>query len=275
MRAPAVSGRFYSGDAARLADDVRELCARARAESRAARPEPALAAIVPHAGYPYSGVCAAHVFVRIALPRLIVILAPNHTGRWQAPGGVSLSTAGAFRTPLGDVPVADDFGRALLATEPLAGVDDAAHASEHAIEVQLPFLQVLRPDARLVPLVLAFDAWDPCRALGDSLARLVRHWPEPVLLVASSDLNHYEPAFVSEGKDARALAAIAALDGSELLDRCAREGISMCGRAPAATVLAAATTLGADHAEVVDYRHSGQVTGDDAQVVGYGGVIIT
>jgi AmmeMemoRadiSam system protein B len=275
IRAPAASGRFYPADPARLADEVDALCREARAEARTPTPAPAIAAIAPHAGLPYSGPTAARVFVRLALPRIVVIVAPNHTGVWRAPGGASLLLRGAFRTPLGDVALAEDLARALLDAEPLVGEDADAHRGEHAIEVELPFLQRLRPDTRIVPLVLAFADWEPCRALGDTLARLVRGWPEPVLLVASSDLDHYEPAFVSERKDARALAAVEALDGAELLARCEREDISMCGRAAVATVLAAATTLGATRAVVVDYRHSGQVTGDLERVVGYGGVVIT
>ena len=275
IRAPAASGRFYPADPARLADEIDALCRDARAEASGAPPEPALAAIAPHAGLPYSGPTAARVFVRLALPRVIVIVAPNHTGVWRAPGGASLVLHGVFRTPLGDVALAEDLARALLDAEPLVGEDTDAHRGEHAIEVELPFLQRLRPDVRIVPLVLAFVDWEPCRALGDTLARLVRAWPEPVLLLASSDLDHYEPAFVSERKDARALAAVEALDGAELLARCEREDISMCGRAAAATVLAAATTLGATRAVVVDYRHSGQVTGDLERVVGYGGVVIS
>lgn len=275
IRAPAASGRFYPADPARLADEIDALCRDARADAHGASPQPAIAAIAPHAGLPYSGPTAARVFVRLALPRVIVIVAPNHTGVWRAPGGASLVARGAFRTPLGDVAVAEDLARALLDTEPLVAEDADAHRGEHAIEVELPFLQRLRPDARIVPLVLAFADWEPCRALGDTLARVVRLWPEPVLLLASSDLDHYEPAFVSERKDARALAAVEALDGAELLARCEREDISMCGRAAAATVLAAATTLGATRGVVVDYRHSGQVTGDLERVVGYGGVVIS
>jgi len=127
---------------------------------------------------------------------------------------------------------------------------------------------------RIVPLVLAWDEWEGCRLLGAALAELVREWPEGVLLLASSDLNHYEPAAASERKDRRALEALAALDGAELLARCRRERISMCGRAPAATVCAAARALGAERAVVVHYSHSGMVTGDDDAVVGYGGVVI-
>jgi len=116
--------------------------------------------------------------------------------------------------------------------------------------------------------------WENARELGEALARVVRGAQEPILLLASSDLNHYEPAAVSEQKDARALEAVTALDGAELLARCRRERITMCGRAPAATVLAAARALGATRADVVDYRHSGWVSGDNSQVVGYGGVVI-
>jgi hypothetical protein len=270
VRAPAVSGRFYPGAKAELAAAVATLLDDARVDT----PAPARAAIVPHAGYVYSGPTAARVFARLALPSLIVIVAPNHTGICRAPGGASLWEAGAFRTPLGDVPVDAPFAAALHEASPLVGVDHEAHRSEHAVEVELPFLQVLRPDARIVPLVLAWDAWEPARQLGDALARVVGEAQEPVLLLASSDLNHYEPAAVSEWKDARALEAVTALDGAELLARCRRERISMCGRAPVATVLAAARALGAGRADVADYRHSGWVSGDDSQVVGYGGVVI-
>jgi len=188
---------------------------------------------------------------------------------------VSLWESGAFRTPLGDVPVDADAAKALLeVSRGVVGVDHDAHRAEHAVEVELPFLQLLRADVRIVPLVIAWDGWDSARLLGEMLARLVQAAGEPVLLLASSDLNHYEPALVSEQKDAQALDAISALDGAELLARCKRERISMCGRGPAAVVIAAARALGATRAEVVDYRHSGWVSGDNARVVGYAGVVI-
>ena len=236
---------------------------------------PAVGVIAPHAGYVYSGPTAAAVFARVALPDLIVIVAPNHTGVCRAPGGASLWEDGAFRTPLGDVPVDAACAARVAAATSLVAIDHEAHRGEHAIEVLLPFLQVLRPaGARIVPLVLAWDTWEAAREMGEALARVVREAGEPVLLLASSDLNHYEPASVSERKDARALEAVTALDGAELLARCKRERISMCGRGPAAVVLAAARALGATRADVVDYRHSGWASGDDSQVVGYGGVVI-
>ena len=232
--------------------------------------------VVPHAGYIYSGVTAARAFVRTVTPGLVVILAPNHTGRAAARSGVSLWESGAFRTPLGDVAVDAEAGAALRKISAgVVEVDHEAHEAEHAIEVELPFLQLLRADVRIVPLVLAWDSWDRARVLGDMLARLVQAVGEPVQLLASSDLNHYEPANVSEQKDARALDAVTALDGEELLARCQRERISMCGRAPVAAMLGAARALGGTRAEVVDYRHSGWVSGDNARVVGYAGVVIS
>jgi len=270
VRAPAVSGRFYPGVPTQLERTVRELLEAVPG----ARPAPARAAVAPHAGYLYSGLTAAHVFARLEIPPLVVILAPNHTGVCRARGGASLWEAGAFRTPLGDVGVDEEFARALVAASPLVGADHAAHTGEHAVEVELPFLQLRRADVRIVPLVLAWDAWEGCRELGEALAGLVGRWPQPVLLLASSDLNHYEPAAVSERKDRRALDAVAALDGAELLARCRHDAISMCGRAPAATVLVAARALGARVAEVVHYSHSDMVTGDEEAVVGYGGVVI-
>jgi len=274
IRPPAVSGRFYPSDPAELRATVATLLADARS---AVRPSdrPAVGVIAPHAGYIYSGRTAAAVFAQVTIPGLVIILAPNHTGLSDAEGGVSLWEAGAFRTPLGDVPIEAELAQALLEiSRGVVSVDHEAHRAEHAVEVELPFLQMLRSDVRIVPLVLAWDSWEPARQLGDILARLVRAAAEPVLLLASSDLNHYEPAAVSEAKDARALEAVTALDGEELLARCKRERISMCGRAPAAAVIAAARALGATRADVVDYRHSGWVSGDNVRVVGYAGVVI-
>jgi AmmeMemoRadiSam system protein B len=279
VRPPAVSGRFYAADPAELRATVATLLADGRrdlgVQPIGPSAHPPIAVIAPHAGYIYSGPTAARAFARVTIPGLVVILAPNHTGICEAKSGVSLWEEGAFHTPLGDVPVDADTAQALREiSEGFVEVDHDAHRAEHAVEVELPFLQVLRSDVRIVPLVLAWDDWDAARLLGELLARLVKAAGEPVLLVASSDMTHYEPAGVTEQKDARALEAIRALDGAELLVRCTRERISMCGRGPAATVIAAARALGADRAEVVDYRHSGWVSGDNARVVGYAGVVI-
>src|SRR5207245_973000 len=176
--------------------------------------------------------------------------ARNHTGVCRASGGASLWEAGAFRTPMGDVPVDDRFAQALLDASPLVGCDHAAHEHEHAVEVELPFLQVRRADVRIVPLVLAWDAWDRCRELGEALATLVRRWPDRALLLASSDLTHYEPASVAARKDRRALDAVAALGGPELLARCpGARGLGRgcrAGRARGALVVGGAGSNGGD-----------------------------
>jgi AmmeMemoRadiSam system protein B len=268
-RRAAVAGFFYPSDREALHTLVARFL-----DQVDASPAPTIAAIAPHAGLVYSGQCAAHVWARITLPSTIVILAPNHSGRLDNPGGASAWDRGAFHTPLGSVTVAKEFMGRLEAACDRVRHDTAAHAREHAIEVQLPFLQVLAPASVLAPLVISWDRWEPSRELGAALADVVRSWPDGVLLVASSDMTHYESAASAAHKDGLALDAVARLDGEGLLDTCHRESVTMCGRGPAAVVLEAARLLGATKADVVDYRHSGMVTGDDSEVVAYAGVVI-
>ena len=269
-RPPAVAGRFYSDDADQLGTSIRDMLA-----SVSAKPERALGAIVPHAGHMYSGLCAAEVWARVRIPPTVVIIAPNHTGRSRNPGGASAWTHGVFQTPLGDVPIAEEFALCLERRCELVGHDRDAHLREHAIEVELPFLQVLAPDAAIVPLVLAWDEWELCEVLASDLAETVRSWDGDVLVVASSDMTHYETAVAAAQKDRVALAAVERLDGEELLEVCHRDRVTMCGRAPSAVTIETARLLGATGARVVDYRHSGWVTGDDTEVVAYAGVVIS
>ena len=235
---------------------------------------PVVGAIVPHAGYLYSGLTAAKVYARVAVPAAVVVVAPNHTGSGRAPAGGSVYAVGVLRTPAGDVPVHETLAAALLAQCDLLEDDPPAHEREHAVEVHLPFLLARRPDVRVVPIVLGWSDWPRTRQLGEALAAVLRAWPEPVLLVASSDMNHYEPAAVTAVKDGLALAQVERLDAEQLLAVTARHRISMCGRVPSAAVLHAARLLGATRAAVVHRSHSGQVTGEDERVVGYAGVII-
>lgn len=268
-RAAAVAGRFYPA----AAEELRELVAECLAEVEA-EPRPVRAAIVPHAGLIYSGRCAAQVFGRAEISPVVVILAPNHSGRTEAPGGASVWARGAFETPLGPVRIADEFAGQLERRCALVAHDPQAHQLEHAVEVELPFLLTLSPESAIVPIVLAWTDWERCAELAGALARLVAEWSERVLLVASSDMTHFESAESAAVKDALALDAVRRLDGRELLETCARERVTMCGRAPAAVVLETARQLGATSAEVVDYRHSGWVTGDDSRVVAYAGVVV-
>ncbi len=269
IRFPAVAGHFYPGDAGELGEMVEVFLADVEEQ-----PRPARAVIAPHAGLIYSGRCAAQVFGRVEFPPVVVILAPNHTGLVAAPGGASLWARGAFETPLGSIPVATEFAKALEERCALVQHDPAAHAREHAVEVELPFLAKLAPNSAIVPIVIAWDDWKRSRELATALAQLASEWPEDVVLVASSDMTHFESATAAASKDRVALAAMERLDGEALLETCSREHISMCGRGPAAVVIEAARQLGATRGEVVDYRNSGWVTGDDSSVVAYAGVVV-
>ncbi len=265
----AVADRFYTGNPAELREQVDQYLREYRAPTRSVR-----AAVVPHAGLVYSGRCAASVFARIEIPRVVVILGPNHSGTLGTSSRASLWARGAFETPMGPVKIAQEFAEALEQSCLLTAHDPHAHQREHAIEVILPFLAALAPDVSIVPLLLAFDDWAECERLGRALAHLVRQWPDTVLLLASSDMTHYEPAKRAARKDRAALRAVRQLDGQELLRVCRRKRVSMCGRAAVAVTTVAARLLGAREGTVVDYRHSGAVTGDDRNVVAYAGVVI-
>jgi AmmeMemoRadiSam system protein B len=267
-RQPAVAGLFYPAQPAQLVAAVQSLLSEVAAPA-----SPAVAAIAPHAGYVYSGRTAAHVFARLEVPRRCMVLAPNHTGLGDARHGGSVYAVGSFVTPAGEVPVDETLAAALLAECGYLEDDPQAHRREHAVEVELPFLLARRPDLTVVPVVLGWVDWPRTRSLGEALAAVVRAAPDPVLLVASSDMNHYESAEVGGEKDRLALAEVERLDGEALLDVTRRHHVTMCGRVPAAAVLHAARMLGAQRAELVHYSHSGMVTGDDSAVVGYAGVI--
>jgi AmmeMemoRadiSam system protein B len=269
VRRAAVAGSFYPRDPDALRRLVLECLGPAAGPARSVR-----AAIAPHAGLAYSGRCAGAVFRAVALPSTVIILAPNHTGICGSGGGASVWARGAFSTPLGRTPIATDLARELIDRCPLAAHDPEAHHGEHAIEVELPFIQELAPRTAIVPVVLAWDDWPSCETLAQALADVVLARAPDALILASSDMTHYESAASAARKDRLALAAIERLDGRALLDVCRRERVTMCGRAPAAVVVEAARRLGSTVAETVDYRHSGMVTGDDSSVVAYAGILV-
>jgi AmmeMemoRadiSam system protein B len=266
IRHPAVAGVFYDANRETLERQVEALLPAGSTASAA------IGAIVPHAGYVYSGPVAGAVYSRLRLPATAVILCPNHTGR-GAPA--ALDPSDAWRTPLGDVPLARGLADRLLALAGSLREDSEAHRYEHSLEVQLPFLKVLRPDAELVPVCLGEASLPLCREVGEALARLVQEEEEPPILLASSDMNHYESREVGRAKEDLALARIEALDAEGLFRTVREKSISMCGFLPATTLLFAARALGAARAEVVSRRDSGDETGDTSSVVGYAGVVVT
>jgi AmmeMemoRadiSam system protein B len=265
IRPPAVAGTFYEGRRDRLEAEVRShLSAGASAEN-------AIGAIVPHAGYVYSGPVAGAVFARLEIPPAVIVLCPNHTGR-GAPA--ALDPSDAWRTPLGDVPVDRRLAGRLLTLAPSLEEDAEAHAREHSLEVQLPFLQIRRPDVRLVPISIGARDLDLCREIGEALAEVVADEKPAPLILASSDMNHYESRAIGRAKDDRALSRVEALDPEGLFTTVLAEHISMCGMLPSTVLLFAARKLGADSARIVARRDSGDETGDPSSVVGYAGVVI-
>jgi hypothetical protein len=271
IREPAVAGQFYPAKASQLRAEVTGLLDRTRPSAGTRPPQEAIAAVVPHAGYVYSGPVAGAVFGRLSIPETVVLLGPNHTGL-GAP--VSVWTSGAWRTPLGEVAVDEAFAATLLEHFPSATANESAHLREHSLEVQLPFLQVLRPGVRIVPIVLAVDALAPLVGLGQTLAELAASHPRSLLLVASTDMTHFQPQEVAEHQDKLALERVLALDPAGLWQVVLENDISMCGYMPTATVLAYARARGATTGELVRYETSGDRTGDRGSVVGYAGVII-
>lgn len=265
IRHPAVSGQFYPAAPRDLDGLVRRLT-RDGAEKVRAR-----AVVVPHAGYVYSGGVAGEVFSSLALPDRHVIFGPNHTGLGAE---AAIMSRGAWRMPWGDVPIDEDLAGRLLAASPLLANDPSAHRAEHSLEVQLPFIRRFLETFRIVPVALGRLSLDQCRALGEATAAVIDDDPSPPLLIASSDMTHYEPDAVARRKDQRAIARILALDPEGLYKTVRSERITMCGVIPATVALFAAVALGATSARLVKYATSGDASGDFEQVVGYAGLVI-
>jgi AmmeMemoRadiSam system protein B len=261
-RPPAVAGRFYPADPAVLAREVKVLLG-------APAPAPALGAVVPHAGYVYSGKVAGATFARLAVPERVVLMGPNHTGRGVP---ISVVRSGTFRIPGAEIPVDAELADRILAKVPGAREDTRAHEREHALEVELPFLFALRPDVRIVPIVLGGLDGTQAAAVGNALAETL---PDGVLVLASSDMSHYIPHQDAVARDRMAIDRLLALDALGLYDVCEREDITMCGVLPATALLAYARARGATGAELVQYATSGEAFGAYDAVVGYAGVILT
>lgn len=270
IREPAVAGQFYPGTAKAVATALDRLLPAAPIQRRAK------AIIAPHAGWMYSGPTAGIVYGNVEIPDRVVLIGPNHRGLGSR---YAVFAEGSWRLPSGMIPVAQDVTAALLAECHQLTADERAHQLEHSLEVQVPFLQRLNPRVRIAPVLIG-GSWPEAggrgelRRIGEALANVVTRLAEPVLLVASTDLNHYESQATSNAKDRRALDAVVGLDEDELMRRVTAEEISMCGVAPTYIALIAAKKLGATRAEVLDYRTSGDVSGDFQRVVGYGAVVI-
>lgn len=265
QRQPAVAGQFYPGGESTLRTALSQLIPANEVK------QPVIGIISPHAGYVYSGAIAGRLFSRITIPETVLIIGPNHHGIGAA---AALYPDGEWCTPLGQVSIASRLNSLLLEHSPYIQLDSRAHQREHSLEVQLPFIQYLRPDASIAALCLGHGEYSALRDIGHGIAAAIREYGGDVLIVASSDMTHYESADAARRKDEMALERALALDGKGLLDVCHRHRITMCGVMPATVMIEAALRLGASRAELVTYGTSGDVTGDNDQVVGYAAVTV-
>jgi len=265
VRHPAVAGRFYPSNPKTLRSDIQSYLS-PHVEGMAA-----LGCVVPHAGYMYSGHVAGAVYAQLDIPERCIVLCPNHTGM-----GVPLSimTHGAWETPLGTVPVDEGLGTALIRVFPALSEDSDAHRAEHAIEVQLPFLQAKRAQFSFVPIAIGTRQYEALEGLGRAIGEVVASRRERILVLASSDMNHYESDKVTRVKDHKAIDRVLALDPRGLYDVVTTGNISMCGYGPTVAMLTAAKHLGAAKAELIEYATSGDVSGDRHMVVGYAGMVV-
>ena len=269
VRHPAVAGRFYPGDPESLRQEASSYLSQSSFTKEA--PVRAVGCIAPHAGYMYSGHVAGAVFSSVEIPRTCIVMCPNHTGMGHA---LSIMGEGKWQTPLGSVPIDGDLAADLKQRLPALQEDSAAHRAEHAAEVELPFLQLRQPELRFVPIALGTGQFAVLERLGNAIADAITARSEPVLIVASSDMNHYESDTVTRVKDQRALERILTLDARGLYEVVTQQNISMCGFGPAVAMLTAARKLGAKSAQLIKYATSGDVSGDRDMVVGYAGVVV-
>jgi len=268
-RCPAVAGRFYPHKRDALLREVdRYLEPESPAENTI---DTAIGCVVPHAGYVYSGHVAGAVYRLLPPCSRFVIMGPNHWGR-GAP--LAVMSAGNWLTPLGQIPLDTELANNIREKCSLLAEDAEAHSDEHSIEVQLPFLQRQSGAFTFVPVAIRMADYSSLELLGRAVADAINRSTERVLIVASSDMNHYEPDAITREKDDRAIEKILELDPVGLLEVIRDENISMCGYAPVVAMLTAAKELGAREARLVGHATSADACGDKTSVVGYAGIIV-
>ncbi|MFA5145221.1 MAG: AmmeMemoRadiSam system protein B [Candidatus Omnitrophota bacterium] len=265
IRKAAVAGKFYPSSAGELKKQIKDLIGKETDKTDV------IACMLPHAGYMYSGSVVAGVLSSVNIKERIVLLGPNHTG-FGAP--FSIMTEGIWQTPLGKVKIDSDLAKQLLRGSKYLEDDSAAHIYEHSLEVQLPFLQYLKTDFKIVPIVFLSDGIEALKEIGEEIAGVLKGLKGSAMILASSDMTHYEPQEAARNKDKEAIEAILALDEDRLLERVRQLGISMCGYAPVIVMLRAAKMLGARFASLVKYQTSGDISGELDSVVGYAGITI-
>ncbi len=265
-RSPAVAGSFYSANPVELRREIESFLAAAPVPADLSVPP--LGLIAPHAGYVYSGAVAAAAYKLVqgrgAEYDLVVVVSPSHHHFFP---GFSVYSAGNYLTPLGEVEVERQLTEELVLAYDEVDFVAAAHRREHALEVQLPFLQVALGNFTLLPVVMGQQSWPQAEKLAEMVSALAGE--RRLLLVASSDLSHFHPAARAEALDRKIVEAVAGFDSAGVWAAIETGQAEACGAGPMLAVMLAARRLGARRAEVLSYRHSGEVSGDYSQVVGY------
>jgi len=265
IRQPAVANQFYDGNPLRLSQDIERMTGGKRGNRHC------FAVVSPHAGYIYSGNVAGAAFSKVAIPETVIIFGPNHTG-YGSPAAVMMD--GIWRMPMGDVPIATDIATTLVRTSAYLEADYQAHMYEHSLEVQVPFLQYFQPELKIVPVCLGHMSYQACEEIAQAVANTIKGAHRPILMVASTDMTHYESQAQANAKDRLAIEQVLALNPKGLFETVQANGISMCGFIPTTVVLATSLLIGATSAELVKYATSGDVSGDYDRVVGYASFII-
>jgi AmmeMemoRadiSam system protein B len=263
VRQPVVAGQFYPAEKVDLSATVRSYM-KPDVEKKAA-----IAVMSPHAGYLYSGGVAGKTISYAEIPEEVLILGPNHHGRGHE---VAVYSEGAWDTPLGTVPILSDMAELVLAECSMSASDTVAHMFEHSLEVQVPFLQFAQPSLKILPICISHMPLEMLLELGEGVARAIGAMKKKPLIVASTDMTHYESGEAARMKDFMALEKVLSLDPEGLYQVVRDNRISMCGVMPSVVMLQAAKTLGAQKAELIAYSNSGDITGDQSEVVGYAGV---
>jgi AmmeMemoRadiSam system protein B len=279
IRRPCQAGAFYAGTAESLKRQIEncflhKLGPREIPEIVKVGTRRITGLICPHAGYMFSGPVAAHAYYKLALdgkPDVVVLFGPNHTGYGSA---LAVMNEGFWRTPLGDVEVDGELADQIVRESSIVDVDDSAHRFEHSIEVQLPFLQYLYgSDFKIVPICFSMQDLSSAREVGEAVATVLAG--KNAVIIASSDMTHYEPQESAERKDKMALEAVKAMDEDKLYSVIEAHRVSACGYGPIAALIATAKILGVKEAKLLCYKTSGDVSGDYSSVVGYAAVCFT
>jgi AmmeMemoRadiSam system protein B len=262
IRRAVVAGSWYPADPETLAREVDRYIA-AAGEGPAGE---AVALIAPHAGLMYSGPIAGHAYnlLRGRDIEIVVLVGPSHYVGFD---GVAIYERGAFETPFGLVPIAEHCAAAVAMGSREIGPHPSAHVREHSLEMQLPFLKRVLPDAEIVPLVMGHQRRETAYALGDAIAAAVKG--RRAVLVASTDLSHYQNAAAASKLDSRVIGQVQRFDPDGLMSLLETFPEHACGGGPTVSVMRAAKLLGARDARVLKYGDSGDVSGDKDAVVGY------